>query len=159
MKDKIQLDIGVGDLVEAVEETFDPFKYNGKPIFEGEISLMVYPVESIFAEKLETIVSKGVTNSRMKDYHDVILMLREKDMLEGEKVKKTIVATFKNRGTKWPGTIKFDGPEMKTRQGYWVAHLNGLGAFKSKLDLPEQLSSVISEINSWIERNLKLSTK
>jgi len=59
----------VGDLVKAVEENFEPFLYKGKPIFAGEISLLVYPVETIFAEKLETIISKGAANSRMKDYH------------------------------------------------------------------------------------------
>ena len=64
MKDKIQIDIGIGDAVEPVEEQFHPFEYKGKPLFAGEITLLTYPVETIFAEKLEAIVSKGALNSR-----------------------------------------------------------------------------------------------
>lgn len=66
MRDKIQVDIGIGDKVTPIETTFTPFKYKGTPIFAGEISLYVYPPEAIFAEKLEPIVSKGVINSRIK---------------------------------------------------------------------------------------------
>src|SRR3990167_2327563 len=53
MQDKIQLDIGVGDVVEPLSTVFVPFEYKGKPIFSGEISLYVYPPEAIFSEKLE----------------------------------------------------------------------------------------------------------
>jgi len=67
MQDKIQVDIGIGDVVTPVETTFTPFEYKGKPIFAGEISLYVYPAEAIFAEKLETIISKGVINRVMSD--------------------------------------------------------------------------------------------
>ena len=78
MKDKIQIDIGVGDLVNPIEEHIDPFTYKGSPIFEDDITLLVYPLETVYAEKLETIISKGSSNSRMKDYHDLILLSREK---------------------------------------------------------------------------------
>jgi len=33
------------------EKNYRPFEYNGKPLFAGEITMLVYPVESIFAEK------------------------------------------------------------------------------------------------------------
>jgi hypothetical protein len=47
-------------------------KLTSLSMFEGEISLVVYPPETIFAEKLETVLSKGAANSRMKDYHDLL---------------------------------------------------------------------------------------
>lgn len=148
MKDKIRLDIGVGDLVKAVEENFEPFLYKGKPIFAGEISLLVYPVETIFAEKLETIISKGAANSRMKDYHDVLLMIREKDLLDIKKLKATVKATFENRGTPYKIPIAFDAAGMTTLQTLWAAHRNGLSAFKDKL--PEQIVAVLNELNTWL---------
>jgi hypothetical protein len=37
-RDKIQVDIGIGDVVTPIETTFTPFEYKGKPIFAGEIS-------------------------------------------------------------------------------------------------------------------------
>lgn len=149
MKDKIQLDIGVGDLVTAVEDDFKPFTYKGKPIFAGEISLLVYPVETIFAEKLETMTSKGAANSRMKDYHDILLMIQEKDLLDVKKLKAAITVTFKHRNTEYKIPIEFDAPGMATLQTLWTSHRNGLGKFKDRL--PDQISTALTEINSWLK--------
>ena len=80
MKDKIHIDIGIGDVVEPQHREIKLFQYRGKPFFEDAVSLLVYPIETIFAEKLETILSKGSRNSRMKDYHDLILLMRSKGL-------------------------------------------------------------------------------
>lgn len=153
MKDKIQIDIGVGDRVDPVEEEFRPFKYKGKPIFEGEITLLTYPVETIFAEKLETVVSKGVVNSRMKDYHDLTLMIREPGLLSIESVKYSVSATFRNRGTALQIPITFDAEGMTSMERLWRAHLGGLGRFRAKLGLPEKIAEVLVEINAWLATN------
>jgi len=153
MKDKIQLDIGVGDKVNAVEEEIETFEYKGKPLFAGEISLQVYPVEAIFAEKLETIISKGAINSRMKDYHDALLIIREDGLLPKIKAKAAIKATFSHRGTELK-KITFDEAGVKSLQKLWSAHLRGLGDFKKKLDLPDEIADVIKELNSWMKKNL-----
>lgn len=153
MKDKIQVDIGVGDLVEEIEDKFETFQYRGKPIFEGEISLLMYPVETIFAEKLETIISKNTFNSRMKDYHDVILMIRETGLLDVAKLKESIRLTFDNRGTVLKLPIQFDEAGTVKMQTLWAQHLNGLKKFKDILKLPEQMSEVIKELNTWLSTN------
>jgi len=153
MKDKIQIDIGVGDVVEPVAMTYELFEYRGKPIFAGEITLSVYPPETIFAEKLETIISKGVINSRMKDYHDLIVMIREPNFLAVDKLVDTIQATFNRRGTQKTSSIQFDESGMQSLQALWSQHLRGLGVFREKLSLPENISEVIGEINDWIESN------
>lgn len=153
MRDPIQIDIGVGDAVNPVEETFHPFEYRGKPIFEGEITLLTYPVETIFAEKLQTIVSKGATNSRMKDYHDVMLMIREKDLIAIADVKKAVSATFQNRGSELRLPISFDASGFQSLQRLWIAHLIGLDEFREKLALPEQIEAVVAEINAWLSAN------
>lgn len=150
MKDKIQIDIGVGDLVEPREDKFHPFEYKGKPIFAGEISLLVYPVEAIFAEKLETIISKGPTNSRMKDFHDLILMQREPSLLVPKKLKASISATLANRGTALQIPIQFDAQGIAALQGLWGRHLATLGSFRQKLKLPDQMSDVLIELNDWL---------
>lgn len=150
MKDKIQVDIGVGDIVEPIEKTFIPFEYKGKPIFAGEISLYVYPPEAIFAEKYETIISKGVINSRMKDYHDLLIMIREEDFLNTEKLASTINATFNRRGTPIMFFIQFDESGLQLLQKFWTNHLSGLGIFKEVLSLPEAINDVIHEINNWM---------
>ena len=95
MKDRIQLDVGVGDIVKPKEESLELYQYKNKPIFEGSVSLQVYPIETIFAEKIDSVVSRADTNSRMKDYHDLILLCREKNIFNFSKLKKEIDQTFK----------------------------------------------------------------
>jgi predicted nucleotidyltransferase component of viral defense system len=154
MRDKIQVDIGIGDAVTPIETTFTPFEYKGKPIFAGEISLYVYPPEAIFAEKLETIISKGVINSRMKDYHDLLVMIREPNFLNAEKLTSSIQATFNHRGTPISLSINFDPAGMQSLQALWSNHLRGLGVFRERLNLPDQISDVINEISHWIALNI-----
>jgi len=153
MKDKIQIDIGVGDAVEPVEDRFRPFEYKGKPIFEGEITLLTYPVETIFAEKLETVVSKGALNSRMKDYHDLMLMIREPELLPKLALKRALPATFQNRGTALKLPIAFDAAQVEALQRLWSAHLDHLATFRAKLRLPENFNDVLAEINAWLSKN------
>lgn len=151
MRDKIYVDIGVGDVVKSVEAIFIPFKYKGNPIFTGEISLYVYPPEAIFSEKLETVVSKGAINSRMKDYHDLLVMIREKDFLDKDTLFSTIQATFNRRDTpvdKLP--IQFDNVGLQGLQVLWSQHLRGLGIFQERLQFPATIGQVINEINGWI---------
>lgn len=150
MKDKIHIDIGVGDMVVPNEKDYRPFEYNGKPLFVGEITMLVYPVESIFAEKLETIVSKGSNNSRMKDYHDIMLMIKEPGLLTLEILSEKLQTTFKHQDTKLAIPIKFDAHEVSLLQNLWSSHLRGLGDVRKRLDLPDDMIDVLAEINSWL---------
>ena len=153
MKDKTQIDIGVGDLVSPSKKVFFPFEYKGKPIFSGEISLLVYPPESIFSEKLESIISRGSLNSRMKDYHDILLMSREIDLLDFTKLKNALVVTFTKRETKLIFPIKFNDSELQDLQKLWIPHLRGLGGYKNELHLPDKIDYLINEINQWLLSN------
>ena len=64
------VDIGFGDVV-----TPYPILYNYKSLLlDDEYKLFAYPIESIIAEKLETLVSKGTNNSRVKDLIDLYLL-------------------------------------------------------------------------------------
>ncbi|NUN04729.1 MAG: nucleotidyl transferase AbiEii/AbiGii toxin family protein [Bdellovibrio sp.] len=107
MTDKVQVDIGVGDVVNPEEMDYQTFDYKGAALFSDAIAIQVYPLETILAEKLETILaekletiaSKGAINSRMKDYHDALLIVRSGDLPEGPELKKAIELTFANRRT------------------------------------------------------------
>jgi predicted nucleotidyltransferase component of viral defense system len=148
-KDIIQIDIGVGDVVEPLIREIQLVQYQGKPFFENAVSLLVYPPETIFSEKLETIISKGTNNSRMKDFHDLILLLRDKKMINPVKLKETIISTFSHRRTHFR-PIEFDEASLSVLHKLWRAHLNGLGRIALDFDLPMDLSSVIEEINRYI---------
>ena len=147
---QIHIDIGIGDVVEPKHQEIKLFQYRGKPFFEDAVSLLVYPVETIFAEKLETVLSKGSKNSRMKDYHDLLLLVRSKGIIESKKLKDALAKTFKNRGTTL-SAIQFDSTGLKSLQQLWTAHLNGLGDITKELALPQNIEATIEEINHGVE--------
>lgn len=150
MKDKIHVDVGIGDVVEPHNREIKLFEYHGKSFFEESISLLVYPIETIFAEKLETVLSKGSKNSRMKDFHDLLLLLRDKSLQNSNKLHENVKKTFDNRGTILK-SIQFDESGHKALQQLWTAHLHGLGDIAKELDLPENITEAIAIINSGIQ--------
>ena len=153
MKDKIQVDIGVGDIVDPRFESLDLYQCKGKPFFEGAVSLQVYPVETIFAEKLETVVSKGAANSIMKDFHDLVLMCREKNLLDISKVKNDIFKTFEYRNSKKDLPLQFSKDDLTNMQQLWSAHLRKLGSVATDLRIPGLLQELVGEINVWLNEN------
>ncbi len=151
MRDKIQIDVGIGDVVTPTIRELHFFQYRGKSMFESAISLVVYPPEAIFAEKLETVLSKGAANSRMKDYHDLLLLAREPHMINLNKLQVSLKNTFSNRGTTLE-LIDFKTDELKPIQKLWVGHIKNLGNAAQKLKLPENIQDVIIELNKIIEK-------
>lgn len=160
MTDTFYVDIGVGDVVEPVWLDWPSFKYKDKPLFDDLISLKVYPVETIFAEKLETIISRGAANSRMKDYHDLLLLSRENHLIDKVLLKNNIEMTFQNRGIIFSGSIQFEADELERMQVLWAGHLRTLGGARVQtLGLPEKINAVIDELNKWMSAiSLSLDT-
>lgn len=150
MNDKIQIDVGIGDIVKPTTRDFRLFHYKGTPMFESEISLVVYPPETIFAEKLETVISKGAANSRMKDFHDLLLLTRKPHVIDFGKLQTTIRSTFHHRGTAFE-LIDFEKYDLQPLKKLWTAHLKNLGIAAQELNLPENIQDVIQEINKTIK--------
>ena len=111
----------------------------------------MYPVETIFAEKLETIISRGAANSRMKDYHDLLLLCRENNLIDKVLLKDNIDQTFQNRGVVFSIPIHFNSNELLRMQALWIGHLRVLGVSRiQSLGLPENLEALIDELNQWL---------
>ena len=94
------IDVGFGDVVtpSPVEHVFD------SPFGEEEYRLLIYPVETALAEKLETLVSKGTNNSRSKDLVDICLYTSHG--FDPLTFRAATVNTFWLRGTPYdPETI------------------------------------------------------
>ncbi len=68
-------------------------------LFEDKkIHIYSYNIETILSEKIETILRRGVYNSRMKDYYDVHMFLTKlKDEINIENFKSAITNTFTKR--------------------------------------------------------------
>lgn len=151
LTDNLQIDVGIGDKVEAESLNIDLLKYKNAPLFEESVSLLVYPAESIFAEKLETVTSKGSINSRMKDFHDLILMGRAPGLLDKEKLGASIVETFEHRGTQLSLPIQFEDTQYTTMNTYWSAHGATMGAWWSTNNMPQHFKQAVLEINHFLE--------
>ena len=59
---------------------------------------MTYNIESIIAEKFQTVISRGILNSRMKDYYDLYYLITYKDFSK-DNLKNAILKTFEKRDT------------------------------------------------------------
>ena len=156
MKGQVQIDIASGDIVKPRQKSFESFtRYSGKAIFEENISLKVYPVETIFAEKLETIISIGEINSRMRDYHDLVLLCRENNLFEPKKLKESILSTFQHRGTQSIFPIDFSPEAYSMLQIHWKTHIKKQGKMAREFNLPFNIQRVINEINAFlIDKNI-----
>ncbi len=90
----LSIDIATGDLITPRE-----IEYDYKMIFENRnLKIMTYNIESIIAEKFQTVISRGILNSRMKDYYDLYYLITYKEFSK-ENLKNAIEKTFKKRET------------------------------------------------------------
>lgn len=93
VKKVFNVDLGVGDII-----TPYAINYKYKPlVVDEEFELIAYPVETILAEKFETIISKGTNNSRSKDLLDIYLLADKEYNVE--LLNSAMVNTFYLRGT------------------------------------------------------------
>ena len=96
IKQIIHLDIATGDVV-----TPQPITYDYKAIFDDEnFPIIAYTIETILAEKLQTIYSRSFLNSRSKDFYDIYILSKlKKDDIDFVQLKLACERTFSYRDT------------------------------------------------------------
>ncbi|MCL1972208.1 MAG: nucleotidyl transferase AbiEii/AbiGii toxin family protein [Endomicrobia bacterium] len=93
-KQTIKIDISTGDFVTPKE-----IKYDFQLMFENRsIPIMAYNAETVLAEKLETILSRDITNTRMRDFYD-IYVLTKTHSFDKKIFKSALEKTSQNRNT------------------------------------------------------------
>ncbi len=92
----IVVDISTGDKITPSE-----VKYRFKLIFEERyITIPAYNTETILAEKLETILSRSVANTRPRDFYDIYVLYNLKNNeIAPETLKSAVIATFTKRNS------------------------------------------------------------
>ena len=98
IKQIVPLDIATGDII-----TPHPIDYKYVSSFtEEEIIIKAYPIETMLAEKIQTIYSRGFLNSRSKDYYDlyIIYKIKNKD-INPQILIEACKKTFKYRQTEF----------------------------------------------------------
>lgn len=92
----LKIDISTGDVI-----TPRAIRYSFKLMLEERsIDIWAYNLETVLAEKLETIITRTTTNTRMRDFYDICILnqLHGKN-LNSLNLHNALLATASNRGT------------------------------------------------------------
>ena len=96
MGQPFKIDISTDDAI-----TPGAVEYKYKLMFEDRsISVLSYNLETLLAEKMQTILARGLTNTRMRDFYDVYEIMNSKaDQISFDVLKKAFAATCMKRET------------------------------------------------------------
>ena len=139
---KTQIDVGFGDAVTpAPVDSIYPVLLDDLPAPR----LRAYPTSPVIAEKLHAIALLGMTNSRLKDYFDLSVLL-ERETLDTDLLAHAIKATFERRGISVPDAVPIgltgEFAHDSSRQSLWLAFLK-----KNELP-PEPLPAIVDRVRS-----------
>ncbi|MEA1974031.1 MAG: nucleotidyl transferase AbiEii/AbiGii toxin family protein [Bacillota bacterium] len=96
MKQKIGIDISTADII--TPRNID-YLYNSL-LSDIVIKINTYNLETILSEKIETIITRGELNTRMRDFYDVYMLWKlKKEEIDFDILKRAVKNTFSNRKT------------------------------------------------------------
>lgn len=154
IKQIIHLDIATGDVV-----TPQPITYDYKAIFNDEnFPIIAYTIETVLAEKLQTIYSRSFLNSRSKDFYDIYILSKlKKDDIDLAQLKMACERTFSYRETELNfnniiqllETFKSDSTQQQQWQNYSKKYSYTKGiSFSEILDEMIRLVSLLISLNN-----------
>jgi abortive infection protein abiGII len=92
----LNIDITTGDIITPKEMVY-PYS---KILEKGTIPIMTYTVETVLAEKFETISSRNITTTRIRDFYDLYMIYNiYKNKFDKDILKKAIERTSQYRGS------------------------------------------------------------
>lgn len=96
IKNPMKIDITTGDIITPREIT-----YNYHSIFEEKyIKIQAYPIETILAEKYETIIKRNIATTRMRDFYDIFSLYNlRKEEIDFQTLKSAIIRTANKRNS------------------------------------------------------------
>lgn len=152
IRQTISMDTGFGDIVIPKPEELD------YPVLLADLpstNILAYSLETVVAEKFQTMIERTTFNSRMKDFYD-LYRIGLTQTLDTEMLQEAIRATFANRGTIYSEnhilfSDKFaSDPDLNQR---WDAFLK-----KIKYEPRVSFAEVMVQIQNWLKpywENLK----
>lgn len=92
----LKIDITTGDIIIPAA-----IKYSYTKIFDGNpISILAYPVETVLAEKYETIISRNIAMTRARDYYDFFKLIKtQRENVDCELLKEAILRISEQRNS------------------------------------------------------------
>jgi predicted nucleotidyltransferase component of viral defense system len=96
MRTPLKIDFSTGDAITPSE-----IVYSFRLLFEDRsIPIMAYNLETILAEKIETLLTRGTANSRMRDFYDIYaLSSTQSDSIDAAVMRAAFKKTSDNRGS------------------------------------------------------------
>lgn len=96
VRTSLKIDISTGDIITPRE-----IQYSFKLMLEERsIDVWAYNLETVLAEKLETVISRNITNTRMRDFYDIHILLKlYGNTLDVQVLGEALQATAKKRET------------------------------------------------------------
>ena len=129
-----------GDPAEAQEITY-PSLLSDEPF-----GLLGYPVETVIAEKVETMISRGDANTRVRDYADV-LALSKLHPIEFQTLRQALEQTALHRGTELVPLLEALETLPADRQQDWRAFL----VRASLPDMPESFEETVESVADFVD--------
>ena len=94
----LNIDITTGDIITPREMKY----FYSKILESGTIPVMTYTIESVIAEKFETISSRNITTTRARDFYDLYMLYH----LYKDKIDKNILRKAIERTSEYRNSIK-----------------------------------------------------
>lgn len=142
----IKLDITTGDKITPKE-----ISYSYNMLFdEGNLKVLAYNVETILAEKLETIISRSDQNTRPRDFYDVYILSKLKwNHIDFQILSEALEMTSSYRGTQsmmkdYLSVINVIG-NSKAMNDYWLKYQKDFD-YAIGLEFEEVLDAVLKII-------------
>jgi predicted nucleotidyltransferase component of viral defense system len=138
----LRVDVNVGDPV-----TPAPVEVDYPSLLGDSFSVVGYPLETVLAEKIVTMIDRGDTTTRERDFADVHLLTRSRQV-DADTLARAIAATASHRGTELR-PLRDVLVELATmRQVDWTRFLGRAGLAG---DLPASYAETIAAIAEFVD--------
>lgn len=138
----LRIDVNVGDPV-----TPGPVHVQYPGLLAGSFTLLGYPLATVLAEKIVTMIDRGAATTRERDFADVALLIR-RHAIDAAEIRAALQATARHRGSELrplAGLLDGLGPN---RQGAWSAYLTRSGLADA---LPTDYTETITAVAAFAD--------
>lgn len=150
----MKIDITTGDKI-----TYREIKYDFTLMLENrKIQIWSYNVETIIAEKFESIIKRGVLGTRIRDYYDIHMLLKtQRKNIDKETLKNAITATAKHRETidfikEWKEVVEILENDLTMKKQWDRYQKNNFYAegieYKDLIESLKKIGNVVDDKNS-----------
>lgn len=91
----MKIDVSTGDAITPAETMYQyPLMFEDRAI-----NIWAYPIETVLAEKIETALTRGIANTRMRDFYDIFMLSELRADLNAADMRAALEATIEKRNS------------------------------------------------------------